>query len=196
MGGSERRSQLAKTSGGGDEPATSGTTDFLLLPWAEVDLKESLSLLLANREHLRRWEPLRPDSYFTASGQAELLTSVQQAVRAGREYVAGIVVGGRLVGRVALTGIERGVFQSCHLGYWVGAEHGGRGHATQAVSEVVHFAFAGLELHRVQAAVMPSNAASLRVLRKCQFRSEGLAEAYLNIQGRWEDHLIYARTAD
>ncbi len=195
MAGSERRSQLARTSGGREEPATSAT-DFHLLPWAEVDPNESLSLLLANREHLSRWEPLRPDSYFTASGQAELLSTVQQAVRAGREHVAGIVVGGRLVGRVALTGIERGVFQSCHLGYWVGAEHGGRGHATRAVSEVVHFAFVGLELHRVQAAVMPANAASLRVLKKCRFRSEGLAEAYLNIQGRWEDHLIYARTAD
>lgn len=78
-----------------------------------------------------------------------------------------------MVGRVALTGIERGAFQSCHLGYWVGAEHGGRGHATRAVSEVVHFAFAGLELHRVQAAVMPANAASLRVLKSAAFALRG-----------------------
>ncbi|MHB8394592.1 MAG: GNAT family N-acetyltransferase [Candidatus Dormibacteria bacterium] len=199
MAVSDPSPKLPWNSGGGEGPGLSERSlqgEVRLLRWLEVNPDESLQLLVANREHLSRWDPLRPDSYFTAAGQADVGSRVQQAVNEGREYVAGILAGERLVGRIALTGIERGVFQSCHLGYWVARDQGGRGYATQAVSAVVQVAFGRLKLHRVEAAVMPPNRASLRVLEKCHFRREGLAGAYLKIQGQWEDHWIYARTAD
>ena len=101
-----------------------------------------------------------------------------------------------IVGRMSLGGILRGVFQNAYLGYWIDAEHQGHGLMTEAVQAGVDFAFREGGLHRVQAAVMPRNVASVRVLEKVGFRREGYAERYLCIAGVWEDHLIFARTSD
>ena len=100
-----------------------------------------------------------------------------------------------IIGRIALTSVVRGGFQNAYLGYWVDSSHQGRGFATEAVRSVLAFAFGPLGLHRVQAAIMPRNAASLRVIAKLGFREEGLAKDYLSIAGAWEDHLLFARTS-
>lgn len=85
---------------------------------------------------------------------------------------------------------------SAHLGYWIDEEHQRRGYMTEAVRAVVRFAFDVLGLHRVQAAVMPHNAASLRVLEKLGFRKEGESPRYLQIAGKWADHAVFAVTAE
>ena len=100
---------------------------------------------------------------------------------------------GRVVGCITLDGIERGPVQSCHLGYWVGEEDNGRGFATAAVAHMLVVAFDELELHRVQAATLPHNAASQRVLERNGFECIGLARAYLQIAGRWQDHILFQR---
>ena len=92
-----------------------------------------------------------------------------------------------------LDGIERGPVQSCHLGYWVDEEHNGRGLATAAVADMLGVAFGELELHRVQAATLPHNAASQRVLERNGFERIGLARGYLRIAGRWQDHVLFQR---
>jgi ribosomal-protein-alanine N-acetyltransferase len=102
----------------------------------------------------------------------------------------------RVLGRIALGGVLRGAFQNAYLGYWVDQDLQARGLATEAVRATTAFAFASIGLHRVQAAVMPSNVGSLRVLEKVGYRREGFAERYLCIAGRWEDHLLYAVTAE
>lgn len=101
-----------------------------------------------------------------------------------------------IMGRIGLSGVVRGAFQNAFLGYWMANEWAGTGLMTEAVNLTVDFAFRALHLHRVQAAVMPRNLASLRVLEKIGFRREGLAERYLKIAGVWEDHIIFATTAD
>jgi ribosomal-protein-alanine N-acetyltransferase len=101
-----------------------------------------------------------------------------------------------ILGRVALGGIQRGALLSAHLGYWIDAEHEGKGLMTEAVREATTFAFTAVGLHRVQAAVMPRNAGSQRVLEKVGYRKEGLALRYLCIAGAWEDHVLYAVTGE
>jgi len=101
-----------------------------------------------------------------------------------------------IIGRIALTSVTRGPFQSAQLGYWIDAAHVGRGLMSEAVGLMLGFAFEWLGLHRVQAAVMPANDASRRILSKRQFREEGYAERYLRIAGRWEDHLLYGLTLE
>ena len=101
-----------------------------------------------------------------------------------------------IIGRIALTGVMRGAFLSAHLGYWIDQEHQRKGYMTEAVREVTRFAFDVLGLHRVQAAVMPHNTASLRVLEKLGFRKEGESPRYLQIAGRWADHVVFAVTAE
>jgi ribosomal-protein-alanine N-acetyltransferase len=101
-----------------------------------------------------------------------------------------------LIGRVALTGIMGRAFSSAHLGYWIDVDHQSKGYVTESVERAVTFAFETLGLHRVQAAVMPRNRPSLRVLEKLGFRKEGLSARYLQIGGRWEDHEIFAVTEE
>ena len=100
------------------------------------------------------------------------------------------------VGRVALSNIVRASWQNATLGYFIGQHFTGRGLATQAVRLVLQVAFENLSLHRVQAAAMPRNLASIRVLEKAGFVHEGMARRYLEINGIWEDHLLYGVTVE
>ncbi len=101
-----------------------------------------------------------------------------------------------LVGRVALSNLVRGAWHNATLGYFVGEAHNGKGYATEAVGLTLRYAFETANLHRVQAGVIPRNVGSIKVLERSGFRFEGLALKYLNINGVWEDHRIYAVTLE
>jgi ribosomal-protein-alanine N-acetyltransferase len=177
------------------------TKRLLLRPPHPVDVPEVRRLLRGNAEHLRPWSPVPRLGEDPTS-----LTEISKAIlRHRREwtrgesyvfFIADPVDGGALIGRIALTGVMRGAFLSAHLGYWIDGERQGRGYMTEAVATVVQFAFQKLGLHRVQAAVMPHNAASLRVLAKLGFRKEGESPRYLQIAGRWADHDVFAMTSE
>ena len=96
-----------------------------------------------------------------------------------------------LVGGVTLSHVRRGVAQTASLGYWAGEQFAGKGYITAAVRAVVRYAFDDLDLHRVEAACQPENMASRRVLEKAGFTHEGQAAAYLKINGKWRDHLLF-----
>ena len=149
-----------------------------------------------NREFLEQWEPVREAEFFTLEAQVADIEAALADADADRRHAFGIFVDGELVGRLALNQIVRGVFQNAYLGYSIGERWNGRGLASEAVGVAVGFAFGKLGLHRVQAAVIPRNAASIRVLEKNGFREEGYAVGYLCINGVWEDHRIFARTRD
>lgn len=96
---------------------------------------------------------------------------------------------------MALSNVSRGAWQSATLGYYIDEAHTGRGFATEAVLLALQFAFE-IGLHRVQAAVLPRNVASRRVLEKAGFHREGHSTRYLQINGVWEDHEMFAITAE
>jgi ribosomal-protein-alanine N-acetyltransferase len=178
------------------------TTERLVLRAPRTEDVAALRLALRrNSAHLRPWS-VSPG----AGEDPSSLTSVSRSVlryrkewKHGQAYVLLVTPREderRIIGRVALGGIQRGALLSAYLGYWIDADHEGRGLMTEAVCEATTFAFESLGLHRVQAAVMPRNAASHRVLEKARYRREGLAERYLCIAGVWEDHVVYAVTAE
>jgi ribosomal-protein-alanine N-acetyltransferase len=162
------------------------------------DTDEHLALLLRNRKYLQPFEPIRPESYFTHAGQEEMVRNLQLNWKHDRGYGFGIFLKEkeRLIGRVNLSNVVRGAWQNCTIGYWIDQDCQGRGWMTEAVRLALRFAFEYASLHRVQAAAMPRNQASVRVLEKVGFRYEGLAKHYLQINGVWEDHLIYAITRE
>jgi ribosomal-protein-alanine N-acetyltransferase len=177
------------------------TERLVLRPPGTNDVAEMRRALRSNVAHLRPW------SVAPAPGEdPSSLASVSRAVlQHRREWKHGqtfvLVVAPRdnerrVIGRIALGGVMRGAFQNAYLGYWVDEHHQGRGLATEAVLATTTFAFSAAHLHRIQAAVMPHNSGSIRVLEKAGYRREGLAERYLYIAGRWEDHVLYAVTAD
>jgi [ribosomal protein S5]-alanine N-acetyltransferase len=149
-------------------------------------------LLCASRDFLAPWEPVRGEEYFTVDGQRAVIhTDLEQHDQGAK--LPHVILGdaGQVVGRITLNGIVRSCFQSCSMGYWVGADHNGRGFATAAVRELVRVAFEELGLHRVQAETLLHNVRSQRVLERNGFVRYGMAPDYLKIAGRWQDHVMY-----
>ena len=145
-----------------------------------------------NRDFLAPWEPTRGDDFFTVEGQLAAIKTLLERHDDG--WICPHVIlddSGRVVGRITLNEIVRGPFLSCHLGYWVGAADNGRGLATAAVRDMIRVAFDELGLHRIQAGTLLHNIGSQRVLERNGFVRFGVAPAYLNIAGKWQDHALY-----
>jgi [ribosomal protein S5]-alanine N-acetyltransferase len=149
------------------------------------------ALYLANRDFLAPFEPVRPDSFFTAEVQRARLVRTADA----SWWRWGIYDDGELAGFIALNDVMRGPLQLATLGYWVDERHAGRGLATSAVGDVVAFAFGEAGLHRVEAGTLPDNGASQRVLEKNGFERFGYATKLLLIAGEWRDHVLFERVA-
>jgi len=148
--------------------------------------------LLANREFLAPWSPIRPDDYFTVEVQRAVVAKELDAY--AREAMLPLVIldrSGRLAGRVHLNGITRGAFQSASVGYWVSQAHNGQGLASAAVAEVIEIAFKGLRLHRLQAETLLCNVRSQRVLTRNGFKPFAVAPSYIQIAGEWRDHIMF-----
>lgn len=151
-----------------------------------------------SRDHLRRWEPIRDDAFFTSAGQAERLRGLLAERSAGRAMPWLLVQQADegpaepdVVGAITLTGIVRGPLCSANVGYWIDPGQVGRGLASAAVNAVCAAADAELGLHRLQAGTLLDNVASQRVLTKCGFTPFGTAERYLHINGAWRDHRLF-----
>lgn len=151
-------------------------------------------LRMESREFLTPWEPAWNEDDLT---RASFRLRVKRAAReiATDEAYSLFIVDPRtdaLLGGLTLGLVRRGVAQACTLGYWMGQRHAGRGHMTEAVRGALRFAFNDLALHRVEAACLPANEPSRRLLERVGFHHEGMARAYLRINGAWADHLLYA----
>ncbi len=151
-----------------------------------------LDFVVRNREFLREWEPAREPVYYTEAEQQRYIRHDLDLMEQGtllKLWISKRVDPSRIIGSVSLSNIVRGAFLSCHLGYRMDKEENGKGYMTEAVKMAAEYAFRALILHRIEANIMPRNPASLRVVEKLGFQPEGLAKKYLQINGKWEDHL-------
>jgi ribosomal-protein-alanine N-acetyltransferase len=146
-----------------------------------------------NRAHLASWEPERSETFFTEAGQSPEVERLLRDQEAGTAVPLVLTESSRIVGRVNVSGIVRGAFESANLGYWIDAHYAGRGLMTAAVSAAVDIARDELRLHRLQAGTLLHNVASQSVLKRCGFSEFGLAREYLRIAGRWQDHRLFQR---
>ena len=167
-----------------------------LRPFTRSDAESLLGLRIKNRSFLIPFEPQRDVNIYTLSAQRRQIESDEEGFESGRRFAFGIYLGDLLVGRVSLDNVVRGAWQNATLGYFVDREHNGKGIATEAVRAAVGYGFTDAHLHRVQAGVMPRNVRSIRVLEKVGFRFEGTSARYLQINGVWEDHNMYAITVE
>ena len=153
------------------------------------------SLRETSRDFLTPWEPTWPADDLTRASFRRRIKRYSEDQRSDLAYPLFVFrkSDNVLVGGLTLANIRRGCAQAGNLGYWMGAAHSRRGHMTAAVKAVIPFAFETLRLHRVEAACIPANIASIRLLEKTGFRREGFAREYLCIDGAWQDHLLYAR---
>ncbi|TYP73770.1 GNAT family N-acetyltransferase [Paenibacillus methanolicus] len=168
------------------------TERLILREIEECDAEAVLDYVRRNRDFLESWEARRQEDYYTLDAQVELLR--QDAARSARgeqvkAWLSPADETAKVVGSVTISNIVRGAFLSCHLGYRLDEAYANRGLMTEALQAMIRHAFDELGLHRIEANIMPRNAASLGVVRKLGFYEEGLALKYLFINGCWEDHL-------
>ena len=157
--------------------------------WAE--------LRAASRAFLEPWEPKWAEG---ALARAAYRRRLRRQARESRDETGFAFFVFRcdddtLIGGVNLSNVQRGVAMSCSLGYWIGVMHARRGLMTDALGALLPFVFVKLSLHRLEAACLPTNLASERLLRKLGFCQEGYARRYLRINGAWRDHLLFAMLA-
>ena len=153
--------------------------------WA--DLREH------SRGYLTPWEPIWPSDDLTRAGFRRRLRRYAEDAAADRAYPFLVFRESDdvLVGGVTLANVRRGIVQAGTVGYWVGQPYAQQGVMTAALRVLLPTLFGELNLHRIEAACIPTNTASVRVLEKCGFTREGLARRYLCINGVWQDHFLY-----
>jgi ribosomal-protein-alanine N-acetyltransferase len=175
-------------------PIVEGEGVFLRAPQMS-DYSEWTNLREASRAFLTPWEPTWPSDDLSRSAFRRRLRRYAEDQRSDTSYAFFLFRKGdeALVGGLTLANIRRGVAQAGSLGYWIGEPFARRGLMSGAVQGLVPFAFGSLRLHRLEAACIPSNAASIRLLEKAGFSREGYAREYLCINGLWQDHLLFAR---
>lgn len=158
------------------------------------DYQEWSEVREASRNFLTPWEPTWAQDETSRGSYRYKLRRYTEDARDDRAHALFVFreEDDALVGGVTLSNIRRGVAQAASLGYWAGERYAGKGYITAAVRSVVRHAFEDLDLHRVEAACQPDNMASRRVLEKAGFAQEGVARAYLKINGAWRDHLLFA----
>ena len=160
-----------------------------------TDFEEWAALREASRAFLTPWEPTWPVDDLTRAAFRRRIKRYAEDLRTdtGYAFVIARYSDGALVGGLTLANIRRGVAQAGSLGYWTGLPFVRQGYMTAAVRALVPFAFNSLRLHRLEAACIPSNTGSIKLLEKTGFVREGYAREYLCIDGVWQDHLLYGR---
>jgi ribosomal-protein-alanine N-acetyltransferase len=178
-------------------PAITGAGVTLRLPQSG-DFAEWAALRESSRAFLVPWEPTWPADDLTRGAFRRRLKRYAEDLRNDLAYAFLIFRNddNALVGGLTLANIRRGVAQAGSIGYWVGAPFARKGYMTAAMRALAPFCFTTLRLHRLEAACIPSNTASVRLLEKTGFEREGYARSYLCINGVWQDHLLYARLKD
>jgi ribosomal-protein-alanine N-acetyltransferase len=179
---------------GEPELAVRGQNVLLRAPQMS-DHEEWAALREESRDFLTPWEPIWPADDLTRAAFRRRLKRYEEDQRSDQSYAL-LVFGtekNALVGGITLANVRRGVAQAGSIGYWVGARYARRGLMTAAMRALIPYAFDSLRLHRLEAACIPTNAASIALLEKTGFQREGFAREYLCINGVWADHLLYAR---
>lgn len=165
-------------------------TEHLFLRTSDVSFLDSiLDYHLRNKEFLQIWEPVRSEEYYSKEFQEKELIADSCNQNAFRLWIFKKEDPKKVIGCIAFTGISRGAFQSCFLGYKLDEKEINHGYMTEALRRGIQIIFKDYGLHRIEANIMPRNKRSLKVTEKLGFINEGLSRRYLKINGIWEDHI-------
>jgi [ribosomal protein S5]-alanine N-acetyltransferase len=158
------------------------------------DWRQWSDLREASAEFLIKWEPVWANDHLTRRAFTNRVYWAQRAEAQGQALPMLMIrrEDNQLLGALTLDNIRRGPSQTGTFGYWIGAPFARRGYMREAIVALTHHAFTRMDLSRLEAACLPENLASRGVLEKCGFKYEGVAQSYLQINGRWRNHVLYA----
>lgn len=179
-----------------DLPVLTGASIVLRAP-AREDYGSWRRLREESRSFLEPWEPVWTHDELDRTGWRRRLSRNREDMAHGvaTAFLIFHRDDGDLLGGISIGNIRHGVAESANIGYWMGEKHAGKGIMVEAVKLVCAHAFSALALHRVEAACIPDNNRSIRVLEKAGFQREGLLRSYLRINGEWRDHYLYGLIA-
>lgn len=155
------------------------------------DAEELLDYYVRNKEHLKAFEPIRDNNFYTYEVQKEILLESYRHLMTGVGSDLGIYIEGKLIGKAKISSIVYGVFKSGILGYSIDKDYQGKGYMKEAIALVMDYAKNYLDLHRLEASVLLSNERSKGVLLSCGFEEVGVNKKYLYINGKWSDHITF-----
>ncbi|RVV98540.1 N-acetyltransferase [Mesobaculum littorinae] len=155
-------------------------------PWTELRVQSA--------DFLKPWEPTWAPDHLSRKSFTNRVYWAQRAITNGTALPLFLIrrEDDVLLGAITLDNIRRGPAQTGTTGYWIGARFARQGYMREAIDAVVHHAFTVMDLSRIDAACLPENAASRGVLERCGYKYEGVAQSYLQIAGRWRNHVLYA----
>ncbi|SLN54652.1 Putative ribosomal N-acetyltransferase YdaF [Falsiruegeria litorea R37] len=170
------------------------TERLSLRPPVHSDFREWSALRRSSEAYLTPWEPSWAPDHLTRKAFTNRVYWAQRSVSGGTAIPLFLFrrEDDRLMGAITLDNIRRGPAQAGTLGYWTGQAYARQGFMREAIGAMLHYAFARLDLSRIEAACLPENAASRGLLESSGFKYEGVAQSYLQIGGRWRTHVLYA----
>ena len=179
---------------GGKRKVRIETERLTLRPPAHGDYRAWATLRQDSAAFLTPWEPTWTADHLTRKAFTNRVYWAQRSIASGSALPLLLIRRSdqALVGAITLDNIRRGPAQAGTTGYWVGAPFARRGYMREALQAVVHHAFTVLDLSRMEAGCLPENAPSRRLLEQCSYKYEGVAQSYLQINGRWRNHVLYA----
>jgi ribosomal-protein-alanine N-acetyltransferase len=159
-----------------------------------ADWRQWSELREASADFLSKWEPVWANDHLSRRSFTNRVYWAQRAEAQGTALPMLLIrrEDQQLLGALTLDNIRRGPAQAGTLGYWIGQPFARQGYMREAILSLTHHAFTRMDLSRMEAACLPENAASRGVLEKCGFKYEGVAQSYLQINGRWRNHVLYA----
>ena len=170
------------------------TERLTLRPPVHSDFRQWANLRRESEGFLAQWEPTWAADHLTRKAFTNRVYWAQRSVAGGTAVPLFLIrrEDETLLGAITLDNIRRGPAQAGTFGYWIGERHARQGYMRETIIALVHHAFHRLDLSRIEAACLPENAPSRSLLESCGFKYEGVAQSYLQINGRWRTHVLYA----
>lgn len=170
------------------------TERLTLRPPTHSDFRPWASLRAESRAFLTPWEPTWAPEHLSRKAFTNRVYWAQRSISGGTALPLFIVRRSdqELLGAITLDHIKRGPAQAGTTGYWIGERYARQGYMQEAIAAMVHYAFTTLDLSRIEAGCLPENMPSRSLLEKCGYKYEGVAQSYLQINGRWRNHVLYA----
>ena len=170
------------------------TERMTLRPPQHADFRAWAAMRRDSRDFLTPWEPTWAPDHLSRKAFTNRVYWAQRSINNGTAVPLFLIRRSdqTLLGAITLDNIRRGPAQAGTTGYWIGAPHARAGYMREAVKALVHYAFTDLDLSRIESGCLPENTPSRRLLEQCGYKYEGVAQSYLQINGRGRNHVLYA----
>lgn len=170
------------------------TERMVLRPPEHGDFRAWTALRRDSEDFLKMWEPTWAADHLSRKSFTNRVYWAQRSIATGTGVPLFLIRRSdtALLGAITLDNIRRGPAQAGTTGYWVGEPFARQGFMREAIEALVHYAFTTLDLSRIEAGCLPENTPSRRLLEQCGYKYEGVAQSYLQINGRWRNHVLYA----